>query len=80
MIEFVILRAKTYSYLMDVGSEEKNSKDTKKCVMKRKIKLENYINCLEATELDNKINYLEKHEIYIDSLKKDHKEFMKKIN
>ena len=80
MIEFVILRAKTYSYLMDVGSEEKNSKDTKNCVMKRKIKLENYINCLEATQLDNKINYLEKHEIYIDSLKKDHKEFMKKIN
>ena len=80
MIAFVILRAKTYSYLIDVGRAEKNSKDTKKCVMKRKIKLENYINCLEATQLDNKINYLEKHEIYIDSLKKDHKEFMKKIN
>ena len=28
---------------------------------KRKIKLENYKNCLEATPLDNKIEYLEKY-------------------
>ena len=28
--------------------------------MKRKLKFENYKNCLEATQLENKINYLEK--------------------
>ena len=28
--------------------------------MKRKLKFENYKNCLEATRLENKINYLEK--------------------
>ena len=28
--------------------------------MKRKLKFENYKICLEATQLDNKINYLEK--------------------
>ena len=37
-----------------------NQKDTKKCVIKRKLKFENYKNCLEATQLDNKIKYLEK--------------------
>ena len=77
MIDFVELRAKTYSYLQDDGSEGRKAKDTKKCVIKRKLKFENYKNCLEATQLDNKINYLEKNEINVDSLQKDHKEFMK---
>ena len=32
------------------------------CVIKRKLKFENYKNCLclETTQLDNKMNYLEK--------------------
>ena len=30
------------------------------CVIKRKLKFENYKNCLEATQLENKINQLEK--------------------
>ena len=47
-----------------------NQKDTKKCVIKRKLKFENYKNCLEATQLDNKIKYLEKNKINIHSLKK----------
>ena len=33
---------------------------TQKSVIKRKLKFENYKNSLEATQLDNKINYLEK--------------------
>ena len=37
MIKFVRLRAKTYSYLIDDGSEDKKANDTKKCVMKRKL-------------------------------------------
>ena len=43
---------------------------TKKCVIKRKLKFENYKNFLEATQLENKINYLEKNKISIDSRKK----------
>ena len=35
---------------------------------------ENYKNCLEATQLENKINYLEKNKTEIDSIK----EFIKK--
>ena len=34
--EFVGLRAKTYSYLIDGGSEDKKAKSTKKCIIKRK--------------------------------------------
>ena len=34
MTKFVGLTAKTYSYLIDDGSEDKNAKDTKKCVIK----------------------------------------------
>ena len=61
MPKFVGLRAKTYSYLIDDGSENKKAKGTKKCVIKIKLKFENYKNCLEPTQLDNKIKYLEKH-------------------
>ena len=55
----------------------KKAKGTKKCVKKRKLKVENYKNCFEATSLDNKVKYLEKNEINIDSLKNVHKEFTK---
>ena len=68
--KFVGPRAKTYSYVIDDSSEDEKAKGTKKCVIKRKIKFENYKNCLEATQLDNKIKYLKKNKISIDSLKK----------
>ena len=61
MKEFVGLRAKAYSYLIDGGSEDKRAEGTKKCVMKRKVKFEDYKNFLEANQLENKINYLEKN-------------------
>ena len=58
--KFVGLRAKTYSCLINDSSEDKKAKGTKKCVIKRKIKFENYKNCFKATQLENKINYSEK--------------------
>ena len=78
MTKFVCLGAKTYGYLIDDGSEDKKAKGTKMCVIKRKFKFENYKNCLQAIQRDNKISYLEKNKIDIDSLEKDHKEFLKK--
>ena len=36
------------------------NRELKKCAIKRKLKSENYKNCLEATQLETKINYLEK--------------------
>ena len=52
--KFVELRAKTYIYLLSEGREDKKGKGTKKCVIKRKLKFENYKSCLEATQLKNK--------------------------
>ena len=69
MTKFVGLRAKTYSYLIDDNSEDKKTKDTKKCVIKRELKFEDYKNCLEVTQLENKINYLEKNKFTIDKQK-----------
>ena len=70
MTTFVGLRSKSYSYLIDVGSQGKKAKGTKKCFIKSKLKFENYIISLEETQLDNKIKYLEKNKINIDILKK----------
>ena len=58
MTKFVGLRAKTYSYLIDDGSADKKAKGTK-----GKLKSENYKNCLEAIQLENRINYLEKNKL-----------------
>ena len=71
MKEFVGLRAKAYSYLKD------NNDETKKCVIKRKLKFEDYKNCLEAAQIENKINHLEKTKNDVDSLKEDPKGFIK---
>ena len=65
IVKFVGLRAKTYSYLIDDGSQDKKSKSTKKCVIKIKFKFQNYRNCLQATQLKNKMNYLEKKNMLI---------------
>ena len=37
--EFVTLRPKTYSFLIDDGKEDKKAKGTKKCIIKKMIKL-----------------------------------------
>ena len=46
------------------------------CAIKRKLKFKDYKNCLEATQLENNINHLEKNKVDVESLK-NHKEFMK---
>ena len=75
------LRAKTYSYLIDDCSEDKKAKGTKKYVIKRKLKIGHYENCLEATQLENKIKHLEKNEIDVNQIiKKIIKNSQKTIN
>ena len=41
MTKFIGIRAKTYSYVIKDGSEDKKAKGTKKCVIKIKLKFEN---------------------------------------
>ena len=55
----------------------KQQKAHKKCVIKKNIKFEIYENCLEATQIEDKINNIAKYKIDIDSLKTDQKEFIK---
>ena len=37
--------------------------------MKRKLKFQDYKNCLEVAQIENKINHFEKNKIGVDSLK-----------
>ena len=53
MTEVFAIRPKTYAYLMDNGSDHKNTKCTKKCVIKQKLMFGNYKDCL----FNNKIVY-----------------------
>ena len=46
MTEFVALTPKTYSYLDYYGNEHKKSKGTKRCVIKQKLMLQNFKDCL----------------------------------
>ena len=64
MKKFAVLRAKTQIYLTDNNNGDiKKAKDTKKCVIKRKLKFKDYKNCLKATQLGNKINQLEQNKV-----------------
>ena len=73
MTEFAALRPKAYSYLIDNGDENKKARSTKKCV----IKFGDYKYCLEATQLESKINKLEKNKLCVDCLTENSKEFLK---
>ena len=73
MTEFVALRPKTYSYLTDDGNSDKKAKGTKKCVIKRILKFNDYKNCL----LDSKIILKsqqrfksEAHNVYTEEINK----------
>ena len=52
--EFVTLRPKTYSFLTDDGKEDKKAKGTKKCVIKKMIKFNDYKKCFLNDEVMRK--------------------------
>ena len=62
---------------MDDSSNDKKAEDTKKCVIKGKLKFEGYKYCLEDNQLEKEINHPEKNDIGLDSFKNYHKEFKK---
>ena len=45
--------------------------------IKKQIKFQDYKNCLEAAQIENKLNHSEKNKIDVDSIKEDEKEFPK---
>ena len=67
IIEVVALRPKTWSYLMDDGSEHKKTKGIKKAAIKNRIMFENFKGCLFNNKIIWKLqqtfkNYL--HNVY----------------
>ena len=73
IMEFVTLRPKTYSYLTDDCKEDKTAKGTKKCVIKRMIKFNDYKNCLLKDEviLKSQQRFIsKKHDVYTENINK----------
>ena len=71
--EFVALRPITYSYLTDDCKEDKKAKGTKKCVIKRMIKFNDYKNCLlkDKVILKSQQRFIsKKHDLYTESINK----------
>ena len=80
MAPFAGLRAKTCIYLTVDGSEDKKVKDTKRCVIKRQLKFENYKTVQEQLNLRIKRTIQKKSKLDMDSLNKNDKAFIKTIN
>ena len=71
--EFVTLRPKTYSYLTDNGKEDKKTKGTKKCIIKKMIKFNDYKKCLLNDEVIFKSQQRfisKKHDVYTENINK----------
>ena len=71
--EFVALRPKTYSYTTDEFIELKKAKGTKKCVVKKMLKFEDYKKCLFGIEPMLKSQQMfnsENHEVYTEGINK----------
>ena len=58
--EFAALRPKPFSCLTDDSDKNEKIKGIKKCVIKQKLKFEDYKNCLEATQIENNISQLKR--------------------
>ena len=71
MTEFIALRPKTYSYLTDDCKEDKKAKGTKKCMIKRELKFNNYKDCLllnDKVVLKSQQRFKsERHDVYTDN-------------
>ena len=71
--EFVTLRPKTYSYLTDDSKEDKKAKGTKKCVIKKMIKFDDYKKCLlnDKVILKSQKRFISnKHDVYTEDINK----------
>ena len=71
--EFVDLRPKTYSCLTDDCKEDKKADGTKKCVIKRMIKFDDYKNCLLNSEVILKAQQRfisKRHDVYAENINK----------
>ena len=71
--EFVTLRPKTYPYLTDDSKEDKKAKGTKKCIIKKMIKFDDYKKCLlnDKVILKSQQKFISnKHDVYTENINK----------
>ena len=71
--EFVTLRPKTYSFLTHDGKEDKKAKGTKKCVIKKIIKFNDYKKGLLNDEViltSQQTLISKKHDVYTENINK----------
>ena len=71
--EFVTLRPKTYSFLTHDGKEDKKAKGTKKCVIKKIIKFNDYKKRLLNDEViltSQQTLISKKHDVYTENINK----------
>ena len=69
----ITLRPKTYSFLTDDGKEDKKAKETKKSVIKKMIKFNDYKKCLLNDEviLKSQQRFIsKKHDVYTENINK----------
>ena len=73
MIEFTTLRPKTYPYLIDDCKKDKKAKGTNKCVLKRRLKFNDYKDCLLNNEIILKSQQRfksERRDVYTEEINK----------
>ena len=73
MKDFCVLRAKTYTYLMDDDNEKKKAKGIKKCIIKRRLMFENYKDSLfsDKTILKSQLRFKsDHHDVYTEEFNK----------
>ena len=73
IMEFVTLRPKTYSFLTDDDKEDKKAKVTKKCIIKKMIKFNDYKKCFLDDEviLKSQQRFIsKKHNVYTENINK----------
>ena len=71
MTEFVALRPKTYSYLIDDGGSDKKAKGTNECVIKRRLKFNDYKDWVLNNEIIVKTQQRfkgERHDVYTEEI------------
>ena len=71
--ECFTLRPKTYSFLTDDGKEDKKAKGTKKCIIKKMIKFNDYKKCLLDDEVilkSQQRSISKKHDVHTENINK----------
>ena len=69
--EFIALRPKTCLYLTDDCKQDKKAKGTKKCVIKRRLKINDYKDCFLNSEVILKSQQRfksERHDVYTEEV------------